>query len=1425
MKSHLSGKFFGGLLLALCCAVPTIVNAAVADLANSPLANGLSSSTTVKPNIAFVVDDSGSMDYQNMPNDDGDDKSNRCWGWNKYNTLFYDPTYRYKPPFNIDGALYSDGVRRFPDSNFDAALKDGYFPSGGYTFSGNATSNTSTVLGTLSNLTPNSVSCIAADKAQTTIRVSGNGSTSVSQISVGGTNIMSGATTASSDSNTVASRVAAKIAANGYSATSSGNTITIRAPLSAGDVTATPVVTSSGGKTFSSDAFADYAANECPSSPSKYYYSRHKSSDTSSTCEADSQYDIVTDPNKIAGPDDPATGTRTASQIAAAKTNYANWFTYYRRRALLMKAATGEAFKDLDESKYRVGLFFINSVQSQAGNTTVHDNNDFKIDNFSGSATGTQRYEWYAKLYGSRSDGSTPLRGALARMGQMYAGKINGWDPVQYSCQQNFTILSTDGFWNTGSETTSYGPKKIDGSTNVGNADGPGTAAIAAKATITVTGSNTNTSISQIRVGSIDLMNEASAASKDNNTVAENIRTKIVNGGFTATRKNNVVTIIAPLSLTGLSVTPSFTIQSGSKTLTATAFDGFIDATTGAPLPYKDVKSQSNTLADVGYYYYQTDLRDESLGNCSNTIGSTTFTALCENNVRGSGKDLNSKQHMTSFTIGLGVSGTVQYQSDYESAPKISGKTTYADIADGSADWPVVVPSSDTDLGKVDDLWHAAVNGRGTYYSAMNANSLKEGIQSALAGVQAQTGSSAAAATSSLQPVAGDNYAYVALYQTLKWDGDLKAYAINPSDGTITGGALWSARDQLDAQVSTATSPADGRTIKYFSSGAAGKLKEFTYANLEADGLQNSFDAICDKTPVINQCGSDGGDLTTLQRTAANSGANLVGYLRGLGLYESETGNATTANRLYRGREHVLGDIVNAVPVFARKPPFNYDAFDDTYGTFKADNAGRAANVYVAANDGMLHAFNAGNGTTTSDGNEGKERWAYVPQLIMSNLWHLADTNYGDAHRYFVDGSPVLADICDSLSSADPKLCAAASNWKTILVGGLNKGGCGYYALDVTDPNSPKGLWEFSNENLGYSFGNPIVTKNKAGKWIVIVSSGYNNYSGNGCGTSGDGNGHVFVLDAATGVLLNDIPTYISGTTPAGTTSAPSGLGQLNAWIDDTRLAVADRVYGGDMRGNVWRVDFDNNHEPSGNEAVLIAQLKDNQATPVAQPITVRPELAEVTVGASKYPVVMVGTGKYLGDSDLNDLSQQTIYAVKDTLASTNSIAVRGGTLKSRTLTQINGTTGGALDGRIIRTISGDTINWATDNGWYVDFNPASQSPGERINVQMSLDSSILTLATNVPFQNACNVGGYAFLYSLDINNGKNLANAVDGAAGVRLSGNALVAGIRTITLPSGKKTVVITDTAGGISSDALPSSGDGKVGAARRTTWREIVD
>src|SRR5690606_32498731 len=277
-------------------------------------------------------------------------------------------------------------------------------------------------------------------------------------------------------------------------------------------------------------------------------------------------------------------------------------------------------------------------------------------------------------------------------------------------------------------------------------------------------------------------------------------------------------------------------------------------------------------------------------------------------------------------------------------------------------------------------------------------------------------------------------------------------------------------------------------------------------------------------------------------------------------------------------REYVLGDIVHTNPNYVKRTRFNYK--DPSYAAFAESMENRSSMLYTGANDGMLHAF---------DAVTGEEEWDYIPGMIMPELWRLADREY--THRYFVDGIITVADICTNVNAAT-KECTSSTDWRTILIGGLGKGGCGYYALDVTDPNQPKSLWEVDStkENfgdLGFTYGNPQVVKNKEGKWVVIFTSGYNNYPGGCSANSGDGNGHLYVVDAATGAFISKTSTTVNGQA-VGSTTTPSGLAKVNAWINDPSDPVADRVYGGDLLGNVWRFDFDDNYAPSGKESRLL---------------------------------------------------------------------------------------------------------------------------------------------------------------------------------------------------------------------------------------------
>lgn len=816
-----------------------------------------------------------------------------------------------------------------------------------------------------------------------------------------------------------------------------------------------------------------------------------------------------------------------------------------------------------------------------------------------------------------------------------------------------------------------------------------------------------------------------------------------------------------------------------------------------------------NSLADVAQYYYVTDLRPEPEWA---TIGVNNVPAAGS----GSEDDRATWQHMTTFTLGMGVSGTLTYQPDYRSLSVTAGD--FADIRTGAKNWPLFPDpnvnydgfsggSFDNwnDPRSIDDFWHTAVNGRGQYFSADRPTSVVSGLNGALAGVSSHLAGGASAGASNFEPVAGDNFVYLGTYTTNKWTGDVRALEVDLETGAFSTSAVWSAQPLLDAKTSAAC---DNRNI-YLLRGNS--KVNFTWNTRVCDSVGLPFGAPDSGLNASEQAHfgalkvslfshypsmSDGTAATANQRTLA-AGANLVNYLRGQRGLEGFEINV--ADKLYRARDHVLGDVINAQPVYV-KAPFAYYS-DAGYSAFKTAIASRTPMVYVAANDGMLHAFYAG--TSTTDPLGGQEAWAVIPSAVLPNLYKLADTTYAGVHQFFVDGTPSLGDVFD----------ASTSSWKTILVGGLNAGGKGYYAIDVTDPASPQALWEFNRSstcysgtpintdcNIGYSFGQPVISKLANGTWVVMVTSGFNNVSG----SLGDGGGYLYVLNAITGEIIHKIATGV------GDATTPSGLTKISNYVDNTILNnTTQYVYGGDLLGNVWRFEVN----ASTPAAILVGTAKDASGTP--QPITIKPELTEL----NGLPMVFVGTGRLLGASDMADTQGQSVYGIVDTLSGGPVYPNLRTALKPMALTRVSSTD--PSQGRTV-ACTGTTVQCGSTSGWVIDLPDA----GERVNVDMKLALGTLLIGSNVPQSTACLPGGYSWLNMLNFATGL----AIPGELASRYEATALIVGVSAIRLPapgSGPGTGGLGSLIGSTCTSLgtctprrLPTSTPPPV---KRITWREI--
>ena len=687
---------------------------------------------------------------------------------------------------------------------------------------------------------------------------------------------------------------------------------------------------------------------------------------------------------------------------------------------------------------------------------------------------------------------------------------------------------------------------------------------------------------------------------------------------------------------------------------------GNVDTDNGAP--YAD--GYSNTLADVAMEYYENDL-----ASGLDDLVPTTDT------------DTATHQHMVTYSVSFGVYGTLN-PDDY-------------DIENGP--YPTWPNPGSGDQQKIDDLWHAAVNGRGTFLSASRPDDLVNSLLSIMQHIESRIASASAVSVNGdelYEKLGTDILMFQASYNSDGWTGDVKAYGINTETGeVITTSYQWSAADELET-----TNWDTGRIIATYS-GSAGT--PFRYESITEDQQEL---------------------LSTDETTAQN----ILNFLRGDASNEESNGGP------FRDRYWRLGDLVHSSPVF---------------------NNGV---LYTGGNDGMLHAFSA---------SDGSELFAYVPNLVFENLSQLADTEY--THKYYVDLTPTVKYV----SSLD----------KTILVGGLAKGGRGYYALDVSNATSitsetalaGKVLWEYGgDDDLGYTFSKPVIVESYDSSVgaIVIFGNGYSSVNENAV---------LYILNPWTGAVIKKIDTGVGSC---------NGLSSPVA-VDVDYDQIVDYVYAGDLKGNMWKFDLTASSSgswdvayKSGGTPKPVFQAKGPGGA--IQPITTKPDVMR-HCEKDGY-IVVFATGSYLGETDVSDTSTQTIYGIWDygdddddteylgsfERGSTPELSNQHDTVTMLQQTQVDY---GTYSGEKLRTLSDNAASWeteedadstaenpkwdnpsstvATNAGWYFDL-PIS---GERVVVDVMIREEKAVVVSFYPETAPCGSGGYSIVHEIDACTGARL--------------------------------------------------------------------
>lgn len=734
---------------------------------------------------------------------------------------------------------------------------------------------------------------------------------------------------------------------------------------------------------------------------------------------------------------------------------------------------------------------------------------------------------------------------------------------------------------------------------------------------------------------------------------------------------------------------------SSDTTLNATTFTNYVGAMAGisglaAQSPYNGCCNNNGALmAGMAYWANSTDIRPDV---DAKTAGMQT---------------------VQTYWVDVLENQAYKNNNQYYLATKYGGAQLPADFSplNRSAD----LPQGWWHTGDSSDVVGSQLR-PDTYYPAGKPDLMVSGLTKAFASIASRmkayaTGLSTADTRSSATGVAN----FAAQFDASSWSGDVVARTLSfdPGTGGTSSTDVWRFADKLATQAS-GSGWDTGRYMVTYN----------TTTNLPVPFRLASISS------------AQSAALDTSYRNTGDA-ADYLNYLRG---DRSQEMNSTVAgsSKAYRTRVALVGDIVNAKLAVVGPPSLALsDATNPGYGAYKQAKASRTTVVVAPTNAGVVHVIDGTLNTATS----GKELFAYVPGGVYVGPTNTPAVNglqwVGNPafdHRYLVDGPLTSMDV-----DFGKTVGGSGTDWRSIVVGGMGKGGKRIYALDLTDLTNvsseataaTKVLWEFTDTDMGYQYGAPLVTKLAQYGWVVIVPAGMNNPSGKN---------HLYILNARTGALLQrvDTPSGVSAQADGGSTSSPSGMSTLAAYYPDVTSLQAESVYAGDLRGAMWRFDLraTTGAYPLG---LKLAQANDQAGT--AEPITTAPVIV-IQPGSSRR-FVAFGTGRLLDSSDLNNNQVQRMYAMVDGNGSTFNTATDlppgvGFPILPSNLKQLTDVSAPAA------------IDYTQLMGWYLPV-----ASGYRIIIDPAYYGSTVAFAATLPNNsNPCNPSGSSLIYALNLGTG-----------------------------------------------------------------------